>query len=399
MGLKKAYKGYKAYDYLTPGEDYMDFALTPNHRLPEWLVPLDAEQERRSLRLADENIMVSMHEHPVYNPLDLNQYGLQRQRGRSFCAYDGLAESYLDVTFDNLMNGSCCITSHNGWKWTDIVHDLGMRLCDVAHQDFLVHVRTADEIVQARAQGKIAWVACIEGAMPIENEIDRIDIMYGLGVRLLGLTYSESNALGSGLKETRDAGLTAFGRRAVQRMNKVGMLIDVSHGSTLTAIDAAELSSVPICMSHTGARTLWNSKRLATDDAIKAVAAGGGVVGIEAAPHTTITYNRRTHDIDSVMEHFEYVANLIGIDHVCFGTDTNWGDHVGLHKQFSKFLSNSETRNTEEFPRVEYVKGVENPRESSKNLLRWLVAHGYSDSDIAKVMGGNVMRVLRAVWK
>jgi membrane dipeptidase len=149
----------------------------------------------------------------------------------------------------------------------------------------------------------------------------------------------------------------------------------------------------------TGARKLWNSKRLATDEAIKAVAATGGVVGIEAAPHTTITYNRRTHDIDSVMEHFEYVVNLIGIDHVCFGTDTNWGDHVGLHKKFAKFLSNSETRNTEEFPRVEYVKGVENPRESSKNILRWLVAHGYSDEDIGKVLGGNVMRVLRAVWK
>jgi membrane dipeptidase len=399
MGLDKAYKGYKAYDYLTPGDDYVEFALTSKDRIPEYLVPLTAEQEQRSLRLAREKMIISMHDHPVYNPVDLREYLAQRHRGRSFCAYEGLAESYLDCTFDNLMNGSCCITSHCGWKWTDIVHDLGMRLCDVAHQDFVVHVRTVDDIVRARAERKLGWVACIEGAMPIENEIDRIDILYGLGVRLLGLTYSESNALGSGLKEARDSGLTAFGRRAVQRMNKVGMLVDVSHGSTLTAIDAAELSSVPICMSHTGARTLWNSKRLATDDAIRAVAAGGGVVGIEAAPHTTITYNRRTHDIDSVMEHFEYVVNLIGIDHVCFGTDTNWGDHVGLHKLFTKFLSTSETRNTDEFPRVDYVKGVENPRESSKNLLRWLVGHGYKDEDIEKVMGGNVLRVLRAVWK
>lgn len=399
MGMGKAYKGYKAYDYLTPGEDYIEYALTPTDRIPEYLVPLTAEQEARTHRLAAEKMIISMHDHPVYNPLDLKEYGPQRHRGRSFCAYEGLAKSYLDCTFDNLMNGSCCITSHCGWKWTDIVHDLGMRLCDVAHQDFLVHVRTVDDLFRAREQKKTGWVACIEGAMPIENELDRIDIMYGLGVRLLGLTYSESNALGSGLKEARDAGLTAFGRNAVLRMNKVGMLIDVSHGSTLTAIDAAELSSVPICMSHTGARSLWDSKRLATDEAIRAIAAGGGVVGIEAAPHTTITRNRRTHDIDSVMEHFEYVANLIGIDHVCFGTDTNWGDHVGLHRTFAKFLSNKETRNTEDFPRVDYVKGVENPGESSKNLLRWMVAHGYSDEDIEKVMGGNIVRVLRAVWK
>ena len=70
-----------------------------------------------------------------------------------------------------------------------------------------------------------------------------------------------------------------------------------------------------------------------------------------------------------------------------------------MHRQFYKFLSNSETRNTDGFPMVTHVKGVENPRESSKNLLRWLVAHGYSDDDIGKVLGGNVMRVLRAVWK
>jgi membrane dipeptidase len=396
---KRPYKGYKAYDYLTPGEDYVEFKLTHKDRVPEWLVPLTTEQETRALRLAEEKLIISMHEHPVYNPADLKEYLPQRHRGRSFCAYEGLAESYLDVTFDNMMNGSCCITSHTGWKWTDIIHDMGMRMCDLAHQDFLIHARRVEDIYEAKRQGKIAWVGCIEGAMPIENEIDRIDILYGLGVRLLGLTYSESNALGTGLKEHRDAGLTAFGKRCVQRMNKIGMLIDVSHGSTLTAIDAAETTSVPICMSHTGARTLWNSKRLATDEAMKAVAATGGVVGIEAAPHTTITYNRRTHDIDSVMEHFEYVVNLVGIDHVCFGTDTNWGDHVGLHRMFTKFLSNAETRNTEEFPRVDYVKGIENPRESSKNLLRWMVAHGYSDEDIGKVMGGNIMRVLGAVWK
>ena len=190
MGIKTGYKGYKAYDYLTPGEDYMEFALTSKDRLPEWLVPLSAEQEKRSLRLAEEKMIISMHEHPVYNPLDLNQYGMQRQRGRSFCAYEGLAESYLDVTFDNLMNGSCCITSHNGWKWTDIVHDLGMRLCDVAHQDFLVHVRTADEIEQVRAQGKIAWVACIEGAMPIEHELDLWPGCAPAGSDLLGVQRS-----------------------------------------------------------------------------------------------------------------------------------------------------------------------------------------------------------------
>jgi len=341
-----------------------------------------------------------MHEHPIYNPVDLDEYRLLRQAGRQSMAYDALAESYLDCVFDNMMNGSCVITSHNGWKWTDVIHDLGMRLCDLAHQDYAIHCKRVDDILRAKKEGKLAWVACIEGAMPIENELDRIDILYGLGVRLLGLTYSESNALGSGIKEARDAGLTVFGREAVKRMNKVGMLIDVSHSSPLTILDAVEVSEVPIFLSHVGARALWNSKRLATDDCLKAVAQAGGVIGIEAAPHSTIPMNRRTHDIESIMEHFEYIANLVGIDHVCFGPDTNFGDHAGLHRVFAKFLSTGYTRNLEDdFPRVEYVKGMENPREASKNGIRWMAAHGYSDEDIAKAAGGNILRVCGKVWK
>jgi membrane dipeptidase len=400
MGIKTAYNGYKAYQYLEPGKDYQEFSLSPKDRVPEFLVPLTPEQEKRALGIARVKICISMHEHPIYNPLDLNEYRSLRHAGRQSCAYDALAESYLDCIFDNMMNGSCVITSHNGWKFTDVVHDLGMRLCDIAHQDFVIHCKRVEDIYRAQREGKLAWVACIEGAMPIENELDRIDILYGLGVRLLGLTYSESNALGSGLKEDRDAGLSAFGKEAVKRMNKVGMLIDVSHSSTLTALDAVEVSSVPICMSHTGAKALWKSKRLATDDVLKAIASGGGVIGIEAAPHTTITYGHRTHDIDSIMEHFEYIANLVGIDHVCFGPDTNFGDHAGLHRIFAKFLSTGQTKNLEDdYPRVDYVRGFENPREASKNALRWLVAHGYSDADIAKVLGENILRVLKAVWK
>ena len=105
----------------------------------------------------------------------------------------------------------------------------------------------------------------------------------------LGITYSESNALGSGLKEKRDGGLTAFGRKAVARMNKVGMLIDCSHAGDQTTLDTIETSRKPIVLTHIGARALWPSNRLAPDEVLKACADKGGVIGIEAAPHTTIT--------------------------------------------------------------------------------------------------------------
>jgi membrane dipeptidase len=98
------------------------------------------------------------------------------------------------------------------------------------------------------------------------------------------------------------------------------------------------------------------------------------------------------------MEHFEYVANLVGIDHVAFGLDTLYGDHVGLHHAFANALSIGASHNGVEFEEVSYVKGLENPSEAYPNVVRWLVKKGYSREDIRKVMGENVLRVLKETW-
>jgi membrane dipeptidase len=177
------------------------------------------------------------------------------------------------------------------------------------------------------------------------------------------------------------------------------MLIDCSHSGPQTTLDTVAVSDKPLILSHVGARALWESKRLSTDEVLRAVAEKGGVIAIEAAPHTTMTMTHKTHDIESYMEHFEYVANLIGIDHVSFGTDGLYGDHVGLHHVFSASLSTKETDNRSvAYQEVPFVRGLENPTEASWNILRWLVKHGYSDQDIAKVIGGNTLRVLKQVW-
>ena len=277
-----------------------------------------------------------------------------------------------------------------------------MRLCDIAHQDFVIHCKTVEDIYKAHKEGKVAWVAVMEGAMMIENELDRIDLLYGFGLRSLGITYSESNALGSGLKEERDGGLTKFGKRAVERMNKVGMLIDVSHTGDQTALDTIKHSTKPIIVSHIGAKALWNTNRMAPDEVFKACADKGGVIGIEAAPHTTLTPTHRKHNLDAVMEHFEYVKDLVGIDHVTLGPDTLYGDHVGLHKAYTAALSLKASKGHGkpgmEYDPVAYVDGLENPTEGSYNIVRWLVKHGYSETDIAKVMGKNTLRLLKEVW-
>lgn len=400
MGLNKQYKGYKSYQYLEAGVDYPYFELDAEvNRVPEYLLPLTAEQEKRTEQLARDCVFISLHEHPTRFPKNMEQDQTDYARdGREHTAYEGLANSYLDCVFDNLMDGTCTISSKAGWKWRDILHDLGTRLCDIAHQDFVIRCERVEDILRAHKEGKIALVPCIEGAAPIENELDRIEIMFGFGVRLLGITYSESNALGSGLKEDKDGGLTYFGKQAVERMNKVGMAIDCSHTGSQTTLDVIKYSTKPIFLTHVGAKALWESKRLTSDEVLKACAAKGGVIGIEAAPHTTLTKNNREHNIESYMEHFEYVKDLVGIDHVAFGPDTLYGDHVGLHHFYAAHLSTKGTQGVQSFEEVEYVKGLENPTEASKNILRWLVKHDYSTKDIEKVLGGNVIRALKEIW-
>ena len=104
---------------------------------------------------------------------------------------------------------------------------------------------------------------------------------------MIGVTYSESNQLGGGIRDPGDGGLTDFGRRAVTRMNRLGMAIDLSHTGDLTALQTCEASSAPVFLSHSGARALFPEKKLKTDDLLRAVAATGGVIGIEASPNTT----------------------------------------------------------------------------------------------------------------
>src|SRR5439155_1433027 len=289
-----------------PGSDYREFKLANElDRVPSRKVDVNDSQEERVWRLFGQNLAVSLHAHCFSVPEDFGDLAEYRRQGRDFTGYAGMAQSGLDAVFDCLMDGTATITSKAGWKWDDIIYDLGMRLSDIAHQDFLVRGETLDDIRRAKESGQIAFIASLEATTALENEVDRLDILYGLGIR----------------------------------------------------------SS-----------------------------------GIEAAPHTTLTKKHPKHSIESYMEHFEYCADLVGIDHVAFGPDTLFGDHVGLHHYFAMQLSIGAASRGMEYEEVEFVDGIENPGEAFPNIVRWLVKHDYSDGDIAKTIGGHVMRGLDEAW-
>ena len=389
---------YTSYGYLVAGDDIAVFDLAPEFgRVAPYAGGLSTEQAERARRLLDENIVISLHDHPVLFPSDMRETPAYNRTGRQHTGFAGLKASGMTVVFDNMMDGTACVTGNAPWRWLDIITDLGMRQADIAHQRDVVVIRTLEDIEQTHQSGRVGLVFGLEAATPIENEIERLDVLYGLGLRQIGIAYSDSNSLGSGLSERTDGGLTHFGRRAVRRMNQLGLAIDISHSGDQTGIDTCRASTQPVFMTHAGARAVWDIARMKGDDVLRAVADTGGVIGMSAAPHTTLSHAHPHHNIHSVMDHFEYCAELVGIDHVAFGPDTLYGDHVGLHTVFSHLLSGA-TSNAPNFEKVAYVDGLENPTENFENICGWLVQHGYSDADIAAVLGANVMRALRDIW-
>jgi membrane dipeptidase len=388
---------YSAYSYLRAG-DIPRFELAPEFgRVPPYparLGPAEAERARTLLR---DSLVISLHDHPVRFPLRMEQTPQYNRTGRQHAAYAGLAASGLTVVFDNMMDGTACVTGNAPWRWNDVITDLGMRQADLAHAGGFMVVRTVADIDEARRSGRVGLVFGLEAATPIENEIDRLDVLYGLGLRQIGIAYSDANALGSGLSEVTDGGLTAFGRRAVTRMNQLGLAIDVSHSSDRTALDVCEHSEQPVFITHAGARAVWDTPRMKPDDVLRAVARTGGVIGMSAAPHTTLSGAHPRHSIESVMDHFRYCVELVGLQHVAFGPDTLYGDHVQLHQIFAHLLSLAAARGPS-FDPVSYVDGLENPTENFGNICGWLVQHGFDDDEIRAVIGGNVYRTLEAVW-
>jgi membrane dipeptidase len=390
---------YTAYSYLAAGT-LPAFDLSPEFgRVAAYAGPaLPPEQAGRSRRLLRDSLVISLHDHPVRFPRDMRDTPAYNRTGRQHAAYAGLLASGLTVVFDNLMDGTACVTGNAPWRWDDVITDLGMRLADLAHAGprFML-IKTLADIDEAHRSGRVGLVFGLEAATPIENEIDRLDVLYGLGIRQIGIAYSDANTLGCGLAEPSDGGLTAFGRRAVTRMNQLGLAIDVSHSSDRTALDACEQSSRPVLITHAGARGVWATARMKPDEVLRAVAGTGGVIGMSAAPHTTLSHAHPRHSIESVMDHFRYCVDLVGIEHVAFGPDTLYGDHVGLHRVFAHLLSLAAMRGPA-FEPVDYVAGLENPTENFANICDWLVGNGFSDADIRAVLGGNVYRALRAAW-
>ncbi len=194
--------------------------------------------------------------------------------------------------------------------WLRILHD---------RRDTLVQVTKARDILDAKASGKTGIIFGWQNSSPVENDLTRLDVFHQLGVRIVQITYNERNLLGSGCWERTDDGLSNFGVDAVSEMNRLGILIDLSHVGDRTTIETIEHSKQPVAFTHANARSFVDHVRNKTDDALKIMAERGGVVGANAFPPFLRNGFRST--IVDYVDAIDDLVERVGIDHVGLGTD------------------------------------------------------------------------------
>jgi membrane dipeptidase len=259
------------------------------------------------------------------------------------------------------------------------------------HLGFMPAFRARD-FLEAKERGKQAVMFGLE-PQSFGRDLDRAAVAYGLGIRVALLTLNTRNYVGDGCGERTNVGLSYLGLELVERMNELGMLIDLSHCGSQTTLDAIEASSDPAMCNHVGARALYpQMKRLKTDEELVALANKGGLAGVSAIPNQLS--RSAEQGIEDMLNHIDYLVNLISVDHVAIGTDILFGDQVEVHRQTDKTLLKLDYYGQE--LNAPYMYGIESPEEWP-NITRGLVSRGYSDEEIRKILGGNALRIIQEV--
>jgi membrane dipeptidase len=264
-----------------------------------------------------------------------------------------------------------------------------------------------EDVQRAKDEGRHCQFISMNGlpglgaGLDPDDALNMVDNFYNLGCRMMHLTYNTRTLIGDGCVEEADAGLSDIGREVVERMNRVGILVDTPHSGRQTTLDAARASTAPMAASHTVCDGVHKHVRGKSDEEIRAIAETGGLIGMTCIP----TFLGKPGNLVRLLDHVDYLVKLVGADHAAIGTDVSSSpeDPEGVElKPFPR--TRAKDRNWKHHrPKPEDISD-----EHRNGSLRWtnwpyftvgLVMRGYSDDDIRKIIGGNVLRVLDDVAK
>jgi len=268
-------------------------------------------------------------------------------------------------------------------------------LADIEESGEVILATTVGDIYRAKREGKLAFVICMEGAGPLEEEIGYLRNFYRLGLRCLGLTHDLRNGVADGVRERSGSGLTYFGVQVVEECDRLGIVIDVSHLSDRGVWDVLENSKAPVTASHSNCRALCSNPRNLTDDMIKAIAASGGVIGVHALDY--LVDDDPKPSFDHFMAHIVRLTELGGIECVALGPDILENCDTEMYTRVSQH-----SRTINGVPKVNlnftYPEGIRSLGDLP-NITDALLRLGFAEEDIRKFLGGNWMRVFDAVWR
>ncbi len=254
-------------------------------------------------------------------------------------------------------------------------------------------VGQAGDLDAAKARQKIAVIMGLQNADEFRDPKD-VKAFYELGLRCAQLTYNTQNLLGSGSTERVDGGISDYGEQIIKAMNEVGMLVDVSHSGDKTTLDAIELSPKPIAFTHSNCRALNNHPRLKTDEAIRKLAAKGGVMGITGVRMFVKATEPTT--VEDIVDHIDHVVKLVGIEHVGIGSDSDLMGYDHMPPDQYKQLKAGYKASYAFRDKID-TDGFDHPRKVY-DLTAALIRRGYSDSNIQAILGGNFRRLLGITW-
>ncbi len=267
------------------------------------------------------------------------------------------------------------------------------------YSDWLTRIGNVSDFARAKKAGKTGVMITMQDSLHFRGP-DDVKTFFGLGQRIGQLTYNFNNRIGSGFLENRDGGLSVFGLSIMERMQQVGMAVDVSHCGDQTTLDALAAAKKPVIFTHGNARALLPGHlRCKTDEAIQKMAKTGGVMGISFIRF--MVRDKEPVTIEHVLDHVDYVAKLVGIEHVAVGSDL---DIVGNPNPVHG--GGFDPRTQPNFSRYQYheapdgsitIKGLDHPKRMF-DLTDGLIRRGYSDADITGILGGNAVRVLGTIW-
>lgn len=260
--------------------------------------------------------------------------------------------------------------------------------------EYFMRIDSPADIDRVKKSGKLGVILGLQNSEQFRRP-DDVDFFRGLGQRVSQLTYNSRNMIGNGSTERRDEGISDFGVAIIERMNKVGMAVDVSHCGDRTTLDAFEISKKPVLITHSNCRTLAGGHpRDKSDEAIKRVGAAGSVMGITGV--RMFVKNDEPTTIENFLDHFDHVRDLIGAEHLGIGSDIDLYGYDAMPPELNKRLR-AGYKGSYGFREKIDIEGINHPKRMF-DVAEGLIRRKYSDADIQGILGGNFTRVLKQIW-